>query len=155
MCNMRLQKLLYYVQGWALARLDRPAFHDPIEAWAHGPVVPTIYRKLKHHGRGANARGKLDPADDLDPDLRTFVASVWEDYRSYSAIQLRTLTHGEDPWKNAWNKRTQPDRCDVAISEDDLRSYFARHAAEGVRRYKPRQPDEAWFDEPSPFPESA
>src|SRR5688572_9971276 len=35
--HLRLQKLLYYVQGWSLAQRGEAMFPDRIEAWAHGP----------------------------------------------------------------------------------------------------------------------
>src|SRR5580704_12809669 len=50
LCPLRLQKLLYYVQGWSLALRGRPAFDDEIEAWTLGPVVPEIYRQFKPVG---------------------------------------------------------------------------------------------------------
>jgi uncharacterized phage-associated protein len=44
--NLKLQKLCYYAQGLALAVRDQPLFPEPIEAWLHGPVVPTLYRNI-------------------------------------------------------------------------------------------------------------
>ena len=41
--HLRLQKLLYYTQGWSLALRDKALFKDRIEAWAHGPVVKKLY----------------------------------------------------------------------------------------------------------------
>lgn len=38
--NLKLQKLLHYAQGFYLALYDQPLFHEPIEAWAHGAVIP-------------------------------------------------------------------------------------------------------------------
>ena len=48
--NLKLQKLLYYAQGAHLALRDEPLFGEPIEAWTHGPVVPSVYRQYKQHG---------------------------------------------------------------------------------------------------------
>ena len=45
--NLKLQKLLYYAQGVTLALTGKPLFSDPIEAWQHGPVVPSVYRLYK------------------------------------------------------------------------------------------------------------
>ena len=33
MTNLRLQKLLYFAQGWYLARYGKPLFQEEIEAW--------------------------------------------------------------------------------------------------------------------------
>lgn len=38
--NLKLQKLIYYAQGFHLAISDRPLFPEPIKAWIHGPAVP-------------------------------------------------------------------------------------------------------------------
>ena len=49
--NLTLQKLLYYSQATHLVKYDKkPLFHDDIEAWDIGPVVPSVYNKYKHHG---------------------------------------------------------------------------------------------------------
>jgi uncharacterized phage-associated protein len=37
--HLKLQKLVYYAQGFHLGLFDKPLFEEPIEAWAHGPVV--------------------------------------------------------------------------------------------------------------------
>ena len=44
--HMRLQKLLYYAQGWHLAAFGRPLFVGRIEAWKHGPVVKEVYPRF-------------------------------------------------------------------------------------------------------------
>lgn len=47
--NMKLQKLLYYAQGWHLALKGDALFDERIEAWPHGPVVPPVYGTFKHY----------------------------------------------------------------------------------------------------------
>ena len=37
--NLKLQKTLYYVQGYYLYRFGKPLFDDEIVNWAYGPVV--------------------------------------------------------------------------------------------------------------------
>ena len=51
--NLKLQKLVYYAQGFSLAFFGEALFSEPIEAWMHGPVVPALYRKYSHYGNGA------------------------------------------------------------------------------------------------------
>lgn len=50
--NMKLQKLLYYEQGYHLAYFDAPLFPDNFEAWLYGPVVPRVYDMFKSYGNG-------------------------------------------------------------------------------------------------------
>jgi uncharacterized phage-associated protein len=37
--NLKLQKLLYYAQGFYLAIYGKALFEEDIVAWEHGPVV--------------------------------------------------------------------------------------------------------------------
>jgi len=45
--NLKLQKLVYYAQGFHLALYGSPLFSDEIVAWQHGPVVVALYEKYK------------------------------------------------------------------------------------------------------------
>lgn len=48
--NLRLQKLLYYEQGYHLAQFGTPLFDEQIEAWMYGPVVPSVYEHYHSNG---------------------------------------------------------------------------------------------------------
>jgi uncharacterized phage-associated protein len=51
--NLKLQKLVYYAQGFNLALFDgNPLFDEEIQAWTHGPVVPALY----HQSDGATSQ---------------------------------------------------------------------------------------------------
>lgn len=45
--NMKLQKLLYYQQGFHLAYFGTPLFNEDIVAWQYGHVVPEVYDAFK------------------------------------------------------------------------------------------------------------
>ena len=51
--NLKLQKLVCYAQGFALAIFERALYDDTIEAWQHGPVVLGLYHRFKTFGSGA------------------------------------------------------------------------------------------------------
>ena len=67
MTNLRLQKPLYFAQGWHLARFGQPLFDASIGAWPYGPAVPEAYRAYKEYGRegissaGPPAAGAFPP----------------------------------------------------------------------------------------------
>ena len=41
--NLKLQKILYYVQGYVLKETNHPAFNAEIYNWQYGPVVEEVY----------------------------------------------------------------------------------------------------------------
>lgn len=101
MTNLKLQKLLYYAQGWYLALYHRPLFHDPIEAWLHGPVVPSVYRQYSEWGSQPISRSEDFDPDSFDSDMQSFLNEVYEVYGQFSAWKLRNMTHEEEPWLKA------------------------------------------------------
>ena len=48
--NLRLQKLLYFIQAKFIVETGKPCFSDPIEAWDFGPVVTSVYHEYKLFG---------------------------------------------------------------------------------------------------------
>ena len=48
--NLKLQKLLYYAQGYFLAKKNTSLFEDDFLAWEHGPVIRKIYNKYRTNG---------------------------------------------------------------------------------------------------------
>ena len=49
--NMKLNKLTYYAQGQFLKTNGRPLFSENVEAWQHGPVIPSVYRAFRKNNR--------------------------------------------------------------------------------------------------------
>ena len=95
----KLHKLLYYAQAWSLVWDERPLFRDRIEAWANGPVVPSVYRLQR--GQYSVGTWKHGDPTRLDQDARETIESVIEFYGPYSSAELISQTHREAPWKNA------------------------------------------------------
>ena len=98
--NMKLQKLVYYAQGFFLAINDQPLFQERIEAWTHGPVVPDLYHSYKGFGNGA-----IMPPDDFDvsaigAEESSLIEEVYEVLGQFSAWRLRNMTHEEPPWRD-------------------------------------------------------
>lgn len=120
MSNLKLQKLLYYVQGFHLAIYDSPLFDEPIQAWKHGPVVPSVYEEYRVCGRDAIPcpEGVLDEIESaLTAEQLDLISDVYQEYGQYEASALRRMTHNEPPWKRT--------RSLGEISLDSMREYFA------------------------------
>ena len=126
--HLRLQKLLYYVQGWSLALKGKPMFSERIEAWAHGPVVKDIYRHFAEKGRRAITSDDFENQGDFDltDEERELISSVWDTLKDHSALSLRKMTHDEPPWIQARSGYKSADRCEVEISQESMTEYFAK-----------------------------
>lgn len=129
--HLRLQKLLYYAQGWSLVNRNVALFGDRIEAWAHGPVVPSVFPVFADYKFQNIApdhflcnEDEID-AGDLTDDEGTFVEAVWGAYRKYSATSLREMTHREPPWVNARGSCGPADRCSAEITQQAMKDYFS------------------------------
>lgn len=95
---MSLLKLAYISHGWFLALHDRPLFHNPIEAWKFGPVVPDIYFSFKKQGK--IPRQKIDTKKNMiDGMIDDFLEQIYFIYGSMPAFKLSKLTHVTGgPW---------------------------------------------------------
>lgn len=116
--NLRLQKLLYFAQGWHLARYGVPLFDSDIEAWKFGPVVPSLYQEYKSYG----SMGIRDTGD-YSPDVFTeseyeLLLDVAREYDDYSTNALVSLSHAPNaPWSHT-------ERSGI-IPQNEIQAYFA------------------------------
>lgn len=132
--HLRLQKLLYYAQAWSLVQRGGPLFPERIEAWVHGPVVREVFSAFKQYGDNVIPPNDVedcglprtleDPVESLTPDEHTFVASVWESYKGFSASKLREMTHGETPWIAVREGLPPLEKGEREITHESLRKYF-------------------------------
>ncbi len=97
--NLKLQKLLYYFQGFYMANFDKVLFDNDIESWQYGPVVPIVYDKFKKFGRDKLSLDNNNEIAKLNPEEEVFLSEVFNIYNQFSAIGLMELTHNEKPWK--------------------------------------------------------
>ena len=120
MSNMKLQKLLYYCQGFHLALEGKELFEDDIEAWQHGPVVPVMFHKYKKYGSNGISKPINFDSTVITESERMVINQVFEIFGKYSAWGLRNMTHKEIPWKNVYRSNVS----NLIISKESLKSYF-------------------------------
>lgn len=120
---LKLQKLLYYCQGWYMAYNEgAPLFDEEIEAWQHGPVVRKIYFKYNKHKYLTIPKEVFENEDEfgqpiLDEIQIEMLQNVWENYGQFDGKYLEELTHQEDPWLDT-------DR-DSIINKSKIHEYFS------------------------------
>lgn len=48
--NLKLQKILYFLEARFLDEQKKSLFNEEIEKWQYGPVVPEVYHRFNHLG---------------------------------------------------------------------------------------------------------
>ncbi|MCM1158706.1 MAG: DUF4065 domain-containing protein [Bacteroidales bacterium] len=114
---LKLQKLLYFSQGWSYVWDGTPLFLDEFEAWQYGPVNVKVYNWFKQYGRQEipEFEGKVCIFYNMD-DKETLDA-IWNNYYAYSAFELVELTHAQEPWQIAYENNE-------TIKNQDIKSFF-------------------------------
>ncbi len=121
--NLKLLKLLYYAQGTCMALYGRPLFHEPIEAWFHGPVVPDVYHTYKVYGREPIPVSDEGLAVDIPGADQAAMDFAYGKWGQYSAWSLRNMSHQEQPWHDAYHDRGE-------CAEIDLNAIYQRFLTE-------------------------
>ena len=126
--NLKLQKLLYYIQGWHMALNDgEPAFAGTFQAWVHGPVCPDVYHQYK--GYRWNPIIEEAHMPDLDVKLKAHIQEVLNEYGADSGWQLERRTHLEAPWIEA-RKGLPPDAESTEEITGESMTRFFKELAE-------------------------
>lgn len=116
--NLALNKLLYFAQGYCLARTGKPMFADPIEAWEHGPVVREVYQTYKAFYANPIILPQINDKPVFAGVECDVLLDVLSEYGKYSAWWLRDLSHRPgSPWD-----RTEKNGV---ISHDSMLEYFS------------------------------
>lgn len=123
--NLKLQKLLYYVQGYFIAVFNEQLFENEIEAWQYGPVVRKMYNHFKkNEASSININGNATIAE-LNNTEESLFNEVLNEYSQYSAVKLMHMTHEELPWVKTFSKNPQG-----VIPVDLMRKYFKTQIVE-------------------------
>jgi len=122
--NLKIQKLVYYAQGFYLAIKGKPLFKESIESWIHGPVVPKLYDEFKNYGSSSISIPKDVDFDKYPKDVKEILNEVYDVYGQFSAWKLRELIHNESPCKNT------PEGKGSVISHEKLKKYFSAQIEE-------------------------
>ncbi len=128
--NLKLHKLLYYVQAWHLAFYDEILFDGKFQAWIHGPVNREIYDRFKETKSLYSDVDQNDIRDSFDldalsPDKTFHIDKILEAYAKFTGTQLEEMSHQEEPWNMARKGYRPTQRCEELIDENVMRSYYA------------------------------
>lgn len=122
MSTMKLQKLCYYSKAWHLVWEETPLYPEVTQAWANGPVVPSLYQEHKsQYTISELTRGDKNALTDVE---RESIDIVLRHYGSMKAFELSDLTHRESPWLNARGDAAAGERSNAVITDQDMYEYY-------------------------------
>lgn len=120
--QMKLQKLVYYANGWNLAIKGKPLIDEQVEAWRYGPVIPSLRESFRQYGDQPIeapasylvSQSEWDDVEEVVPTIeqedradlgfvRSLLERVWQVYGKYTGVQLSNLTHEPgSPWDHVY-----------------------------------------------------
>jgi uncharacterized phage-associated protein len=118
--NLKLQKMLYFIQAEFLVETGSPCFFEDIEAWDFGPVVPEVYREYKIFGSSDIPTFIVNRRVSLRSNEMDLINGMVDECSQYTASQLVEITHSQEPWRVAYNRGRNR-----VISNDSIREYFS------------------------------
>ena len=119
--NLKLQKVLYYIQGEFYRRFGYPAFIDNIEAWKFGPVIPQVYKKYSKFASDpifepASVSYTLFSKEEINA-----IEEVCDSLENVDAWTLVQMTHNELPWAKYYEEG-----FNHIIPKDQISKFFRK-----------------------------
>lgn len=117
---MKLQRMIYYTCAIYLQKIGRPLLLEPFQVWQYGPVLASLYYKLKPYGKKPvtefvrDAKGQALVVN--SPYIDACCAFVWYFFKDVPATQLAERSCGDG---SAWN--TAFKRNDKVIDLEDIK----------------------------------
>lgn len=122
---MKLQKLMYYAQAWNLVWEEQPLFNEDFQAWANGPVLPSLYavhRGLFKVDSGLFSKGNVAQLSAAEQEN---INKVLGFYGAQNAQWLSNLTHQEAPWLNARGSLPPGAPSEAVIPLSAIHEYYS------------------------------
>jgi uncharacterized phage-associated protein len=129
--TLKLQKLVYYAQVWAIADEGAPLFPDAIKAWGQGPVVPVLFHE--HKGRQQiEANGLEGDSAALTDTERDQVDRILAHYGQLPPAYLSKLSHHERPWSDARKSGERLGHNSPTISVGAIRAFYSKKTPQAL-----------------------
>lgn len=122
---MKLLKLTYIAQGYYLGLCAKPLFHNEIQAWRYGPVIPDLYEMIKVYNKKPVDIEIIDlhTSKKLDSFDSDFLQVIWENYKEYTGLQLSDKTHEKgSPWEKVFSKNV----LNEVMSNELIKDYYSK-----------------------------
>ncbi len=116
--NLKLQKLLYFVQGENCRFRHKRLISSDFYAWQLGPVIPEVYFEYAMYSSSKLPKQQLSAH--FSSQDRDVINHVLTKYGARPTWELVDLSHSQDPWK--YNYQIFGDKS--LIPYKSIESYF-------------------------------
>ncbi|MCB6366671.1 DUF4065 domain-containing protein [Intestinibacillus massiliensis] len=124
MTHKKLQKMVYYAYAWHYTLTGKKLFDGEFEAWIHGPVNRRLYGR--YAGNGWNLIDYDDSYElSLKPEEEEFLEDIRQVFGNYSADDLESMTHQEDPWIKARGGIPANQASCAVIQDETIRNFYS------------------------------
>ena len=117
--NLKLQKILYFVQAEFLVAKNELCYPEQIEAWDFGPVIPAVYHRYKVYGSASIPFIGSELSFPFSGEDKSLMNGIIDECAKYSASSLVELTHRQAPWRDAYRPY-----CNAVITPVSIKRYF-------------------------------
>lgn len=125
---LKIQKLVYLAYVNALLH-DKKLFNEKIQAWANGPVVPSLYQQLRKYGFNPIDQEFYNVNVDVLLEELSGVTDVldetFDEYAPKSAFDLVAITHNDGAWSRAREGLAATDKSDEVIKDEYILEAYA------------------------------
>ncbi|WP_239253804.1 Panacea domain-containing protein [Listeria ilorinensis] len=137
--NLRVQKLLYFAFGEKLATSNKCLFHEGIEKWRLGPVIPEVYHNFKDYGSEKispqkriflNEDGEVQ-IEDFDESIieqedRILLDKIIAHFKKEKDFALVEKTHQQPMWEKYRDDINSGARH-LLYTNKEIKKYFSEH----------------------------
>jgi len=130
--NFSMQKLVFFAYGWIMGYTTKKLFNDRIEAWHHGPVIPSLYYQLKQYGNHQISRKLVEYDYDNNEffswnlrkgaALRMMMGKIWDRYNSLPSQAMTALICKSG---TPWAETVERVGYNTKISDDLIYKHFS------------------------------
>lgn len=145
--NLKLQKVLYFLNASFLVEKDKPLLDESFSRWTYGPVIESVYSEFKTYGSSPitetkpiiKTNGKPFDYDVIPFDVHKVGISAddlealkanFAQLNQFDPFTLVNKTHEESLWskyEKAITTYSAP-----RYNNDEIKEYFSKHTSEQI-----------------------
>ncbi|HGC7974266.1 TPA: Panacea domain-containing protein, partial [Streptococcus pyogenes] len=144
--NLKLQKLLYFVNVRNILENGAPLFEESMEKWKYGPVVPDVYHEYKRFGAfsistdemimeyvefSVSPFGELSDLEITEYDSQKventqLIENTVDALHGFGPFELVDITHDHTPWKK-YEDRIMDGVQGIKYTIEEIKDFFGHN----------------------------